>query len=220
LCPSPAAIPTHAPEEPKGYGKMFGFCVNLTGIQCLSCENTFKEFILSQNTATERVQAAQCGDQAAYTQLIKDHYRSVFLTCLGVVGNPHDAEDLAQEVFITGLNRLGQLRDQAQFAAWIMQIARNHSINLLRSKRRLKMKAEQVRQLPVGQEATHYIEVERALLKMPQELREPLVMYYFDGQEVKKVAEVLNVSASNVYQRLRLAHKQLHSLLVRQGDVS
>jgi len=175
---------------------------------------------LSQNTATERVQAAKCGDRAAYTQLIKDHYRSVFLTCLGVVGNPHDAEDLAQEVFITGLKRLGQLRDQAQFSAWIMQIARNHSINLLRSKRRIKMKADQIRQLPVGQEATHYIEVERALQKLPQELREPLVMYYFDGQEVKKVAEVLNVSASSVYQRLRLAHRQLHSLLVRQGDVS
>ena len=175
---------------------------------------------MSQNTATEWVQAAQYGDPAAYTQLIKDHYRSVFLTCLGVVGNPHDAEDLAQEVFITGLKRLGQLRDQTQFSAWIMQIARNHSINLLRSKRRLKMKADHIRQLPVGQEATHCIEVERALQKLPQALREPMVMHYFEGQNVKKVAEILNVSASNVYQRLRLAHKQLHSLLVRQGDVS
>jgi RNA polymerase sigma-70 factor (ECF subfamily) len=175
---------------------------------------------LSQDTATERVQAAQCGDRTAYTQLVKHHYRSVFLTCLGVAGNPHDAEDLAQEVFITGLKRLSQLRDQTQFSAWIVQIARNHSLNLLRSKRRIKMKVDQIKQLPVGQEATHYIEVERALRKLPQTLREPLVMYYFDGQDVKKVAQVLNISASSVYQRLRLAHRQLHSLLVRQGDVS
>ena len=168
----------------------------------------------------ERVTAAQRGDRDAYTQLVRDHYRTVFVTCLAVVGNPHDAEDLAQEVFITGLKCLRQLRESERFTAWITQIARNHSINLLRNKRRLKMKAEQLKLKPRGQEATHSIEVERALQHLPLELREPLVLHYFAGQTVKSIAACLNLSASHVYQRLRTAHQQLRQLLVQQGDVS
>lgn len=175
---------------------------------------------MSQHSDNDRVIAAQRGDRDAYTQLLRDHYQTVFVTCLAVVGNPHDAEDLAQEVFITGLKRLRQLREPQRFTAWIRQIARNHSINLLRNKRRLKMKAEQFQPQPAGQEPTHSVDLERALQQLPLELREPLLWHYFNGHPVASIALRLNLSASNVYQKLRQAHQQLRQLLIQQGDVS
>ncbi len=175
---------------------------------------------MSQNFDKQPVLAAQRGDREAYTQLVRDHYQVVFMTCLGVVGHPHDAEDLSQEVFITGLKRLGQLREPARFTAWITQIARNHAINHLRDKRRLKVKTERLKQQPTGQEPTHSVELERALGQLPLELREPLVWHHLDGQSVQAVAARLNQSASNVYQKLRQAHQQLRELLAQQGDVS
>jgi RNA polymerase sigma-70 factor (ECF subfamily) len=175
---------------------------------------------LDQLTDDNLVAAAQTGDKAAYTVLLRKYYQQVFLTCLSVLGSPHDAEDMAQDAFITGFAKIQQLREASQFAAWIGRIARNHSINLLRKKRRREGNVDKWIERPSGREATHSIDMQRAISKLPQELREPIVMYYFNGHDVKKVAGCLQISASNVYQRIRAAYKQLQRLLVDQGDVS
>ena len=86
---------------------------------------------MDQLTDDNLVTAAQTGDKAAYAVLLRRHYQQVFLTCLAVVGSPHDAEDMAQDAFITGFAKIQQLREASQFAAWMGRIARNHSINLL-----------------------------------------------------------------------------------------
>ena len=56
------------------------------------------------------------------------------------------------------------------------------------------------------------------MARLPGDLRLPLVMYYFDGQNVKTVAEKLEISTSGVYQKLRAAIKELHEVLTAQGD--
>jgi DNA-directed RNA polymerase specialized sigma24 family protein len=53
---------------------------------------------------------------------------------------------------------------------------------------------------------------------LPMEMRLPLVLYYFDGRSVQKVAESLNMSTSAVYSKLRISIKELHKLLDRQKN--
>jgi len=175
---------------------------------------------LDQLTDDNLVTAAQTGDKAAYTVLLRKYYQQVFLSCLSVLGSPHDAEDMAQDAFITGFSKIQQLREASQFGAWICRIARNRCFNLLRKHRLTDDTIDKWIAQPSGREATHCIDMQRAVNKLPQELREPIVMYYFNGQDVKKVARYLNISAPRVYQRLRAAYRQLHHLLVEQGDVS
>ena len=163
---------------------------------------------------------ARAGDRQAYAALVKDHYRRVFLTCLGVLGRASEAEDVTQEVFLKAATRLRQIKDPALFAAWICRIARHESINLLRRNRRMKVKTDRLAESSDGREATHGIEIERAVEDLPRDLREPLVMVYFEGLEVREVARRLGRSQSRIYQRLRIAHERLRGLLVQQGDVS
>jgi RNA polymerase sigma-70 factor, ECF subfamily len=163
--------------------------------------------------------AAACGgDRQAYAELIRLHYKPVFLACLGILGSTFDAEDVAQATFLKGFTEIRRLRDGAQFRAWIMRIARNESINLLRKRQRMVHLMENLVLPSAGQEATHTIDLDRALARLPEPLRSPLVMYYLDGQDVQKVAKQLKMSASNVYQRLRTGLQQLHQYLVEQGD--
>lgn len=169
-------------------------------------------------TNTELVAASSRGDKQAYAELIKRHYKTIFVSCFGTLGNVHDAEDIAQDVLLKGFTEIAALRDGSQFGAWITRIAKNASINLLREKHRMEKTKEQPGEGP-GREATHSIDLHRAIQRLPEELRLPLVLYYFDGQSVQKVAERLDASVSNVYQKLRTALKQLHNLLVEQGDV-
>lgn len=160
---------------------------------------------------------ASCGgDRTAYACLVRRHYGHVFLVCLGVLGNVHDAEDVAQDAMIQGFRRIGQIRDHDQFGGWIIAIARNLSINHVR-KRKAAAKTL-IPRPPEHADQGDGEELRRAVARLPSDLRLPLVMYYFDGRDVKTVARMLEMSPSGVYLKLRTAIKELHEMLTTQGD--
>ena len=168
----------------------------------------------------EKLVAGSCrGDKAAYAQLVERYYKQLFLVCLGIVGNVQDAEDLAQESILKGFLEISTLRESSQFGPWIIRIARNLSINFVRRQQRgrqvLQKKVTQSDQRPCLND-----NLQQAIEKLPMEIRLPLVMYYFDGQSVQKVADNLDMSTSAVYSKLRNAIKQLHRLLAEKGDAN
>ena len=150
--------------------------------------------------------------------LVQRHYRPVFLVSLGVLGNIHDAEDIAQDAMIKGFECVRQLRDGSQFGGWIVAIARNLSINLLRKRKAVAKAPVPDRPSEPQQTESSREGLQQAVARLPGELRQPLVMYYYDGQDVKTVAETLAISTSGVYQKLRTAIKELHEVLTAQGD--
>jgi len=102
-------------------------------------------------------------------------------------------------------------------AFFISALARNLSINVLR-KRRVADKAADGARTPEHSAESGDEDLERAVARLPWDLRLPLVMYYFDGQDVKTVARRLELSTSGVYLKLRTAIKELHEMLTAQGD--
>ena len=166
----------------------------------------------------EKLVADSCkGDKTAYAQLVERYYKQVFLVCLGIVGNSHDAEDLAQEAILKGFLEISTLRKSYQFGSWMTRIARNLSINFIRRKQRGKQILEKSAVQPDNKSGQND-NLQQAIEKLPMETRLPLVMYYFDGQSVRKVADNLDMSTSAVYSKLRDAIQQLHKLLTEQGD--
>ena len=84
------------------------------------------------------VRACQRDDKTAYVVLVKRHYRHVFAMCLGMLANVDDAEDIAQEAMLKGLQKIKKLDKTEQFKSWILQIARNLCIDFLRRRKRSK----------------------------------------------------------------------------------
>lgn len=173
---------------------------------------------MDERSDNELVTASRQGDRGAYASLVRRHYSGTFLVCLGVLGHVHDAEDAAQDAMIKGFERIRQLRNGSQYGAWVAAIARNLSVNQLR-KRKTMEKAANDEGLSRRDEGPQGAEdLRQAVARLPWDLRLPLVMYYFDGQNVKAVAERLDISTSGVYQKLRDAIKELHTILTTQGD--
>lgn len=141
----------------------------------------------------------------------------MFLTCMGFLGNVHDAEDIAQDAMIKGFVEIKKLRDGSQFRPWIIRIAKNMCINKAKRKKHIR-KALEEKAMHLNQKDTQNDNLQQAIERLPKEVRLPLVMYYFDGQNVKTVAERLNISTPGVYLKLRNGIRQLHELLVKQGD--
>ncbi len=141
----------------------------------------------------------------------------MFLVCLGVLGHVHDAEDVAQEAIIAGLEKIRQLHDGEQFGPWVARIARNLSINLVRRKAAIERTLDR-RPAPPVEEAGSEDTIRQAVSRLPMELRLPLVMYYFDGKDVKSLARTLEMSTSGVYLKLRTAIRELHEILIADGE--
>ena len=174
--------------------------------------------MLSETSDENLVFSSRSGDKEAYARLAKRHYKRVFVVCLGLLGRIHDAEDMAQEAMLKGLMNIKDLREPSQFGSWIVRIAKNDCISLIR-RRDYSKKLITFETVPADDELVPYQNLQQAIDKLPPEIRLPVVMYYFDSASVKDIARELNLSCSRVYQRLKTATEQLHRLLKKQGDV-
>jgi len=167
---------------------------------------------VNDRSIPDRVAGCQPEEKAAYERLVREHYGHVFAVCYGVLLNVHDAEDAAQETMLKGLTKIATLMNPEQFRPWILRVARNLCIDVLRRQKRRKPPAKPV-STPAEPRLHTQPDLEQAIRRLPSELRVPLLMYYFDGRSAKAIADNLNISYSGACQKLRLARRQLHELL-------
>lgn len=167
----------------------------------------------------EKELAVRCrnGDTSAYAGLVRAYSGRIFAICLAMLGNHHDAEDIAQQTLLNGLRGIGRLRSDEQFGAWISRIARNLCVDFVR-KRKHKPSVVVQQANSARPDSGGYPELEGALARLPRESRLTLMLYYFDGRDTKNIARALDISQGAVQTRLSRARKQLRKLLEGAGD--
>ncbi len=171
---------------------------------------------MNEHADEDVFRACRRGDRAAYSVLAERHYRHVFALCLGMLANVHDAEDVAQETMLKGFQSIRRLARPERFEPWILRIAKNLCLDLLRRQKRAKRLPTEPESTVAG--ATHENhDLERAIARLPQELRLPLVLFYFEHKDAGSIAGTLGISPSLVYERLRAARESLHELLIERG---
>jgi len=165
------------------------------------------------------IAACRAGDKAAYGWLVRKYSRGVFAVCMGILGNVDDAEDVTQDALVRGLSRIELLQDGEQFKPWIYRIARNLCIDLLRRRRIGRRVLDKEREKTQRQKADveeDYTFLERAIGRLPEKYRLPLMLYYFGGKSTDAVAEALGISPAGVCSRLSRARQRLRTILEEQ----
>ncbi len=172
------------------------------------------------DTRTDAQLVNQCrqGDRHAFAALVHRYTRRVFAVCYAILHNTHDAEDAVQDVFFRCLTQIGGIRQVENFAAWIVQIARNCCRDRLREHTRRKALLEehagQIARVP------DFTRLHDALNSLAEEDRVPLMLFYFNGRSAGSVAESLNISPAGACTRLSRARRKLRVLLEQGGEVS
>lgn len=167
------------------------------------------------------VAAVLGGDREAFEGLARRHYGAVFMLCLSVTGNRADAEDAAQEAFISAFRRLDRLRQPGRFRAWIGSIARNAALNQVRTAARRRNAAEHLAedpamnpraetQQPHPEENSH---LRRLVEELPQKTREVMCLFYFEEMPIAHVAAYVGRSENAVKNLLRYGRKKLRDRL-------
>lgn len=163
------------------------------------------------NIDGQLVASALTGDVKAFGRLVERHHGAVVAVAYAITRELATAEDIAQETFCTAWTGLGALRDPAAIRPWLCNIARNRSRNALRAQRRIASDepstlvddAASVRDAMVDRETAS--EVQAALADVPETYREPLVLFYWEGQSIESVAETLAITAAAAQKRISRA---------------
>ncbi len=177
------------------------------------------------------VQQCAAGDENACTRLVTDHQRMVYQLALHLLGDPQEALDLSQEVFLRVFRTLGQFRGQSTLRTWIYRIVVNQASNRQRWWRR-RRRAQQVAledhtaahgELPevrlsaqpdsVLEQREAAQKVWSALDTLPFDQRAVIVLREIDGLSYEEIAASLGVAVGTVKSRLARARECLRLAL-------
>lgn len=164
---------------------------------------------------TKQLQAAIKGDTAAFEKIVIQYQSLVCAITFSGTGRVDISEELAQETFLNAWKNLRQLRDLGGFRGWLCTIARNMVHNYYRQKKTIPLEPEHLAgmtdQSPSPSENAISQEeqamLEQTLMQLPEEYRQPLVLFYRQGQSTKEVAVSMGLNESTVRTRLHRARQ-------------
>ena len=168
------------------------------------------------------ISRARDGDQEAFRQLVERYQGAVYNLAYRMLGDPGDAEDAAQEIFVRIYRQLGRYDPARKFSTWTLAIATNYCIDQLRRRRMQLVPLENIipwaraREAgPEGEAITQEQrdEVQRLITQLPEKYRAPLVLRYFDELSCAEIAEVLGLPEGTVKTQIHRARKALGKLL-------
>jgi len=82
----------------------------------------------------ELIQRLARGDRSAFREMVETHKKKIYFLALDMVGNPADAEDVSQEVFLRVFRSFKTFKQDAKLGAWLYRITYNASIDHLRKR--------------------------------------------------------------------------------------
>lgn len=138
----------------------------------------------------------------------------LYHVAMAILWNEQDAADAIQEAMLKGWKHRGGLRDEKLFEAWFMRIAVNQCRDFQRRQIRRRRVAEAVRREPPPEVAeAPNTELFEAIHGLPEYLRLPVLLYYFDGYSQKEIGGIVGATPEQVKARIRQARVKLKQAL-------
>lgn len=175
------------------------------------------------------LQKAQEGDRKAYEALIKLHARSVYNLALGYTGRHHEADEIAQTVFVKVWKALPQFRGSAAFSTWLYRLTLNACTDHYRQEKKRKgdLSLDDPDLAPIRDTTPSPEEIvirreeqdilRKALAELPEVHRVVLILREMDGLDYKAIAQVLEIEVGTVKSRLARARRALREKLLAEG---
>ena len=186
------------------------------------------EPLASTATLDELIDRCLGGDQAAWAEVVRLHWRKVFNLAYKFVGRHDEAEDLTQDIFLKVFRALHTFDRRANFQTWLISISRNLLIDHYRSLR--KERETVARDIdastlsPVSRGRSPYSEAEHgdlrrliraALAELPPMLREAVVLRDLQEFSYQEIAAQLHLPEGTVKSRINRGRLELARQLRR-----
>ena len=169
----------------------------------------------------------QAGDREALGELFAKHYAAIHRSVLHMVHDSFEASDLTQAVFLKAIRAGHSFEPVGSFRAWLLKIAVNEVRQFRRGEHR-RHRRDEIFQMYCAESATDQVaedavrrefeqRLDTELTLMPPELKDPLVLHYFEGSSYAQISEVLELPKSTVQRRLQRAVNHLRDRFRSSG---
>lgn len=174
----------------------------------------------------ELIRQAMTGDKISFEKLVVRYKQHIVNISFGIIGNPHDAEEIAQETFLKAYLSIQQLTSEAAFYRWLVRITTNLSID------RKNVNARQIKQSMEAagmlQDTSQYMpeaiveqkENQQLILKVLEQLtveqRTVIVLRELQGFAYDEIAEILDIPLGTVKSRINTARLHLRNILSKE----
>jgi RNA polymerase sigma-70 factor (ECF subfamily) len=157
------------------------------------------------------------GDTEAFRPLVERYHRSLYGVAVRMLGNREDARDATQNAFVKAYRGLSTYDPSYRFFSWVYRILVNECLNELRARKPMTALSESLVQPGTPAEAVQASEsrraVRRAVLQLPPEQREVIVLRHFGGLSYAQMADTLGIPESTVRSRLFGGRQRLLDML-------
>lgn len=186
----------------------------------MSRDNTGKASV----SEADSIRRARLGDSAAWEAVVQQHQEAVFRLAYLILGDPDDAEDVAQEVFIRAYRSLARFDDSRPLRPWLLTIASNLSRNHRRSVGRY---FAAIQRFARGEVVLHgevtienlsarqrdAIALWQAVKRLPESDQQIIYLRHFLDLSVDETAAVLEIASGTVKSRLHRALSRLRDVI-------
>jgi len=169
----------------------------------------------------------KAGDISAFEEILRKHQEKIYNLCHRMLGNAHDAEDAAQDVFVKAYQNLNRFKPEASLLTWLYRIAINTCIDYRRkpffeslfktSKEGDVFAVDQLSDSPSPDRLYESKQIndaiQLALSRLSAKLRVAIVLKEIEGLSYEEIAEVLDVSIGTVKSRISRAREDLKEVL-------
>lgn len=190
----------------------------------------------SEVSDLDLVRRAQAGDTEAFGELVERNRRAVFRAALAAVGSPAEADDVAQEAFVTAFRKLGGFRGESAFRTWLLAITWRKAIDRRNSMTRWLRQT--VTQVDFGDDAPDIMEntpsnsrsqedeladaelqrtLRRLIGTLPRKLRDALLLAGSGEYSYEQIGQMLGAPVGTVKWRVSEARKMLKQKLTALG---
>ncbi|PFA68693.1 RNA polymerase sigma factor SigW [Bacillus sp. AFS015802] len=181
----------------------------------------------------KRIKQVLKGDQNAFAELVELYKDKVFQICYRMLGNRHEAEDIAQEAFIRAYVNIETFNQKRKFSTWLFRIATNLCIDRIRKKKPdyfldaevagtegLTMYSQVAADVQLPEDEVENMELQetihKEISKLPEKYRSVIVLKYIEELPLQEISEILDLPLGTVKTRVHRGRealrKQLRSL--------
>ncbi len=159
------------------------------------------------------------GDESIFRTLVIKHRDKVRNLVFITLGDAENVDDISQEVFISVYHKLKEFRFESKFTTWLYRITINKCRDFLRKKKVRSIfvpLADSDREYPTGPFSENIDIpqlVRKAIDKLPEKLKIPLILRDIDGLSYKEIAEQLGTEVGVIKSRIFRARESLRIIL-------
>ena len=184
---------------------------------------------MNRLTDLEIISRINAGNRSLYSQLVDRYKHMVYTAAIRMVKVKEDAEEIAQDTFLSAYKTLPTFRGDCLFSTWLYRITYNKSLDhLKKNKRKINIQSQDISEaFDIGyldkkmyslEQQDRIQMIKEAINKLPEDMGFIITLFYLEEYSLKEISEITSQSVNTLKVKLHRSRKRLISHLVKNVE--